>query len=71
MAKKGYYQDGVTKYIDPFYQCVCRGCLHRFWSVTSTANCPKCGCVDVFRSFEYEKAIEEIARLGEINNRIS
>lgn len=63
MAKIGYYADGVTKYTDPFYQCVCRGCFHRFWSVTITADCPKCGCADVFRSFDYEEANREAARL--------
>lgn len=63
MGKIGYYADGVTKYTDPFYQCVCRGCVHRFWSVTITAKCPNCGCSDVFRSFDYEKANEEAARL--------
>lgn len=63
MTKKGYYTDGVTKYTDPFYQCVCRGCLHRFWSVIPTANCPKCGYTDMFRSFDYKEANEEAARL--------
>lgn len=63
MAKIGYYSDGVTKYTDPFYQCVCRVCFHRFWSVTITAACPSCGCADVFRSFDYNEANEEAARL--------
>jgi predicted nucleic acid-binding Zn-ribbon protein len=63
MAEIGYYSDGVTKFTDPFYQCVCRGCLHRFWSVLITSHCPECGCEDVFRSFDYREADAESARL--------
>ena len=62
-VKPGYYPDGVTKYTDPFYQCVCRGCLHRFWSVTIDIVCSKCGSKDVFYDFDYAKADEELKRL--------
>ncbi len=63
MAQTGYYSDGVTKFTDPFYQCVCRGCLNRFWSVVITSPCPKCGGADVFHSFDYGEADREVVRL--------
>lgn len=63
MEKYGYYPDGVTKYTDPFYQCVCRECVLRFWGITILAKCPKCGSDDIFRSFDYEEANAEAARL--------
>lgn len=64
MAEKvGYYSDGVTKYTDPFYKCVCRGCLHKFWSVTINASCPECKGIDVFRDFSEIKAQAEYERL--------
>ena len=62
-AKAGYYPDGVTKYTDPFYKCVCRDCMHRFWSVTINISCSVCGSMNVFRDFDDAKADEEFERL--------
>lgn len=62
-TKIGYYSDGVTKFSDPFYKCVCRKCLHKFWSVTIDAPCPECGDMDVFRDFDDKKAAAEYERL--------
>ena len=66
-TKVGYYSDGVTKYTDPFYKCVCRGCLHKFWSVTIDAPCPECKGMDVFRDFSDVKAQAEYERLKSQN----
>lgn len=62
-VKPGYYPDGVTKYTDPFYKCVCRDCLHKFWNVTIDAVCHKCGSTDVFYDFDEKKTDEEFERL--------
>ncbi len=64
-VKPGYYSDGVTKYTDPFYKCVCRRCLHNFWSVTIDIVCSCCGSTDVFYDFDAGKADEELKRLNQ------
>ena len=61
--KVGYYADGVTRYTDPFYKCVCRRCLHQFWSVTIGVRCTKCQGEDVFYSFHPEETQAEFIRL--------
>ena len=62
--KEGYYSDGVTKFSDPFYKCVCRNCLHRYWSVTIASKCPVCKSDDIFQSFDAGEADAEAVRLG-------
>lgn len=37
------YQDGITKYTDPFWDNICKKCGKRFWSVTLLCSCPVCG----------------------------
>ena len=64
-VKPGYYPDGVTRYTDPFYKCVCRNCLHKFWSVTVDIVCSKCGSTDVFYDFDDGKADKELERLNQ------
>ena len=66
MSKKvGYYSDGVTRFTDPFYRCLCRGCLQQFWSVTIGVRCTKCQSEDVFYSFHPEETQAEFIRLKE------
>jgi hypothetical protein len=61
--KVGYYPDGVTKYTDPFYRCVCRKCIEIFWGVTINSKCPICKTSDVFRSFNADETEAEAKAL--------
>lgn len=62
--KDDLYADGVTKITDPFYCCICRNCMHRFWSVTISPSCSKCNSNDVYYSHTWKDVNEEIEKIN-------
>lgn len=65
--KDDVYSDGVTKITDPFYCCLCRKCLHRFWSAALLPHCSKCLSKDIFFSHDWDSVAEEMKRIRNLS----
>lgn len=41
-----YYNDGITKITDPFWEYICPTCNKSGWSLTYMDHCPECNSPD-------------------------